>query len=133
MRVLFSRGRNKRNPKRRKKIRQNSRRDYVCTVTAKIRWRRDGVADTTTDFPRVFKPAAGKRSEEREVRRWHDQPGMQRKARFTSGCARAQMRARARSGICSEMIPRCLIAQADIIPRAGKRDDFKQRKPPGEA
>lgn len=67
-----------------------------------------------------------KRGKERKER-CHEQSGMQGKARFTSDHARA------RSSICSEMIPRCLIAQADIIPRAGKRDDFKQRKPPGEA
>lgn len=131
MRALFCPGERRKVGKKEKeeKGRGNSRHDYVCTVTAKIpRWRRR----YDTDFPRVLRPA-GKRNEER----YHDQTGMRRKARFTSSRASAsasatRTRARAVEHLF-EMIPRCLIAQADIIPRAGKRDDFKQRKPPGEA
>lgn len=102
----------------------NSRRDYVCTVTAKIPRCRRGY---DTDFPRVFRPA-GKRN-------GGEIPATRRECgerRDSHRAARARARTRAVEHLF-EMIPRCLIAQADIIPRAGKRDDFKQRKPPGEA
>lgn len=60
MRALFCPG-GKSGKREERKRSSNSRRDYVCTVTAKIpRWRRR----YDRDFPRVFRPA-GKRNEER--------------------------------------------------------------------
>lgn len=92
MRALFCPDERKFWEKKERKKRKrsgNSRRDYVCTVTAKIpRWRRR----YDTDFPRVLRPA-GKRNEER----YHDQTGMRRKARFTSSRASASANARGRA------------------------------------
>jgi len=126
MRALFLPGRKKKTVKKgeERKRSSNSRRDYVCTVTAKIpRWRRRYGCDT-----RIFHVCLDRRAS--ETRRDTTAGRECEERRDSHRAARARTRA---AEHLFEMIPRCLIAQADIIPRAGKRDDFKQRKPPGEA
>lgn len=149
MRALFSGGRakeknlKKREKKKKRKRPDNSRRDYVALSRASPsrlagenprRWRRRYDAD----FPRVCLDTRRRREEARAGEAQRETAGKEEGKRWTRATSRecrrkARFTSHRRSGICSEMIPRCLIAQADIIPRAGKRDDFKQRKPPGEA
>lgn len=117
--------------KSRKKERKEKGRAIRAAITFALSRRksRDGVADTT----RIFHVCLDRRASEtrRDTTEQRRQCG---ERRDSHQAARARARARTRAiEHLFEMIPRCLIAQADIIPRAGKRDDFKQRKPPGEA
>lgn len=98
----------------------------AITLALSRRKSRDGVADRTW----IFHVCSDRRASET---RGDTATGREcGERRDSHRAARARARTRAAEHLF-EMIPRCLIAQADIIPRAGKRDDFKQRKPPGEA
>lgn len=126
MRALFCPGERKLKKKEKKRKEKGRAIRAAITFALSRRKSRDGVADTT----RIFHVCLDRRAS--ETRRDTTTRRECGERRDSHQAARARARTRAVEHLF-EMIPRCLIAQADIIPRAGKRDDFKQRKPPGEA